>query len=438
MRALDLIRSKRDGAALTPTEIAYLVDGFTRGEIPDYQMAAFLMAVYFRGMTAEETAALTLAMVRSGTTLDLGALAARAVDKHSSGGVGDKTSLVLVPLVASADVPVAKLSGRGLGHTGGTLDKLEAIPGVRTALSDAEVVAQVMRVGCVIAGQSHQLVPADQQLYALRDVTATVDSIPLIAASIMSKKIAGGARGIVLDVKCGRGAFMKTEAAARALASAMVEIGAQVGRRTVAVLSAMDAPLGRAVGNALEVREAVEALTGRGPADLMDLCFALGGWMLVLGGRATTPEEGQRLLQDRLAGGAALEKFVEMVTAQGGEEAVARDPRRLPQAPIRAPVPAPAAGWIAAIDAEVVGLAVMRLGAGRARKEDRVDPAVGVVLERVVGDPVTAGDVLAVVHARTEEAAAQAVREVAAAYALGSSSPAPGPLVLGVLGPPDG
>jgi pyrimidine-nucleoside phosphorylase len=398
-------------------------------------MAAFLMAVYFRGLTAEETAALTLAMVRSGATLDLGPLAARAVDKHSSGGVGDKTSLVLVPLVASAGVPVVKLSGRGLGHTGGTLDKLEAIPGVRTTLSDAEVVAQAARVGCVIAGASRQLVPADQQLYALRDVTATVDSVPLIAASIMSKKIAGGARAIVLDVKCGRGAFMKTEAAARALADAMVAIGAQAGRRTVAVLSAMDAPLGRAVGNALEVREAIAALSGGGPADLVELCLVLGGWMLVLGGRTGTPEAGRRVLEDRLASGAALETFVAMVTAQGGQAAAVRDPERLPQAPVRAPVPAPRAGWVAAVDAEAVGMAAMRLGAGRARKEDAVDPAAGVVLERVVGDRVAPGETLAVVHARTQDAAARAVGEVAAAYALADSPPVPRPLVLGVVGP---
>jgi pyrimidine-nucleoside phosphorylase len=347
--------------------------------------------------------------------------------------VGDKTSLVLVPLVASAGVPVAKLSGRGLGHTGGTLDKLESIPGFTTALSQAQLVAQVQRIGCAIAGQSATLVPADAKLYALRDVTATVDCVPLIASSIMSKKIAAGSRAILLDVKCGRAAFMKTQADARALAEAMVALGRQVGRRTVAVLSAMDAPLGKAVGNALEVREAIEALGGRGPADLEALCLTLGGWMLGLGGRAANAADGAEALRERLSGGAGLAAFEAMVTAQGGDAAVVRDPSRLPQAPIQAAVPAPAAGIVVGIDGEAIGLAAMRLGAGRARKGDPVDPAVGVTLDRVVGDRVRAGERLATVHARTPEAAAGAAAEVAAAYAIGPQRPPAQNVILGVV-----
>lgn len=436
MRPYDLILKKRQGETLQADEIEWLVRGFTDGTVPDYQMAAFLMATCFRGMTAEETAALTLAMVRSGDVLDLGALAPRAVDKHSSGGVGDKTSLVLVPLVASAGVPVAKLSGRGLGHTGGTLDKLEAISGFRTELSASELVAQVQRIGCAIAAQSARLVPADAKLYALRDVTATVDSIPLIASSIMAKKIAAGAAGIVLDVKCGRGAFMKTPAEARALAEAMVAIGRLAGRRTVAVVTAMDAPLGRAVGNALEVREAIETLAGRGPADLEALCLALGGWMLVLGGRAPSAEAGRDALHRRLQDGEARATFAAMVAAQGGDPAVVHEPARLPAAPVLAPVPAPRAGVIRGVDAQAIGLAVMRLGAGRAHKGDAVDPAVGVVLERVVGDRVGVGDVLATVHARTPAAAAAGVAEVQHAYTMGAEIPRVPPIVLDVIQEP--
>ena len=432
-RPYDLIVRKRRGGALRPDEIEALISGFVDGSIPDYQMAAFLMATYFRGMSTEETAALTMAMVRSGEVLDLGPLAGRAVDKHSSGGVGDKTSLVLVPLVASAGVPVAKLSGRGLGHTGGTLDKLEAIPGFRTALSGAELVAQVERIGCAIAAQSATLVPADAKLYALRDVTATVDSVPLIASSIMSKKIAAGAAAILLDVKCGRGAFMKTEAEARALAETMVGIGRSVGRRTIAVLTAMDHPLGKAVGNALEVREAIDALAGRGPADLEALCLALGGWMLMLGGRAKTADDGAETLRSRLRDGSALATFSAMVAAQGGDAAVVRDPARLLQAPVQAAVPAPASGTVTGIDGEAVGLAAMRLGAGRAHKGDPVDPAVGIVLDRTVGDRVRAGERLATVHARTPEAAALAVVEIAAACTIGPGQPQAAPVISGVI-----
>ncbi len=433
MRPAELILKKRDGGALTDGEVEALVVGFVGGSLPDYQMAAFLMAVYFRGMTAAETAALTMAMVRSGEILDLGPLAARAVDKHSSGGVGDKTSLVLVPLVASAGVPVPKLSGRGLGHTGGTLDKLESIPGFRTDLSQAEFISQVQRIGCAIAGQSASLVPADARIYALRDVTATVDSLPLIAASIMSKKLAAGAGAILLDVKCGTGAFMKTASDARRLAETMVGIGRDMGRRAVAVISGMDHPLGRAVGNALEVREAIATLRGEGPPDLETLCLALGGWMLVLGRQAASPEEGARALQRRLRSGEALSKFAEMIEAQGGDSGVIDHPERLSQAPVRCRVLAEASGVIAAIDATAIGLIAMRLGAGRAKKSDPIDPTVGVVIERSVGATVRAGDLLATVHAGTQEAGGAAAREVAAAVTIREAAqPAP-PVILNVV-----
>ncbi|MGQ0548840.1 MAG: thymidine phosphorylase [Armatimonadota bacterium] len=434
MRAYDIILKKRNGGTLDAAEIEGLIGGFVDGTIPDYQMAAFLMAVYFRGMSPEETTALTSAMVASGATLDLGPLAARTVDKHSSGGVGDKTSLVLVPLVASAGVPVPKLSGRGLGHTGGTLDKLESIPGFRTALDEAEFIAQIEQIGCAIAGQTARLVPADAKLYALRDVTATVDSIPLIAASIMSKKLAAGAGAILLDVKCGRGAFMHSEAQARALAEAMVAIGRALGRRTLAVISAMEHPLGRAVGNALEVAEAVATLRGEGPKDLEDLCLTLGGWMLVLGDKARSAEDGAVELRRRLRSGEAMVKFSTMVEAQGGDVAAVWDPSRLPRAAVRVPVPSPASGVVTGIDGAAVGMAAMRLGAGRATKGDAIDSAVGVVLERSLGAVVEVGESLAVVHAQTASAAERAASEVAAAYTIGAKAPPARPLILDAVG----
>lgn len=433
MRAYDLIQKKRDGGALTAAELAFLLDGFVHGRVPDYQMSAFLMAVFFRGMTRRETADFTLAMVRSGQTLDLSGIRGRKVDKHSTGGVGDKTSLVLIPLVAACGAPVAKLSGRGLGHTGGTIDKLESIPGFRTALGAEEFTAQVNRIGCAIAGQTADLVPADKKLYALRDVTATVDSVPLIAGSVMSKKIAGGSDAIVLDVKAGSGAFMKTLDAARELARTMVDIGSEVGRRTVAVISDMAQPLGRAVGNALEVREAIETLTGGGPEDLRELCFVLGVHMLVLAEVAPTLAAARERLVQALGRGEALRTFEEMVRAQGGDASVLEEPARLPTAPAIAQVPAPAEGFVAAIDAEAVGIAAMTLGAGRAAKDDVIDPAVGVVLRKKVGDPVRRGDPLADVHARDWKQAEGAVAGVAAAYTVAAQPPARRALVHEVI-----
>lgn len=436
MSAHSLIKRKRDGGELSPEEIARLVGGYVREEISDDLMAAFLMAVYFRGMTARETAALTMAMVESGETIDLRAVRGVPVDKHSTGGVGDKTSLVLVPLAASAGVPVVKLSGRALGHTGGTLDKLESIPGLRTDLGPAELVAQVNRIGCAIAGQSARLVPADKRLYALRDRTATVESIPLIASSVMSKKIAAGSRAIVLDVKTGSGAFMKTSQEARALAHAMVDIGRAAGRPTVAVISRMDEPLGRGVGNALEVEEAVRTLRGRGPDDLRDLCLALGAQMMVLGGLAADQEAGRAALERHLARGDGLRKFMEMVAAQGGDASVIEDPGRFPRAPFQQPVPASADGVVTAIDAEALGNAAMLLGAGRARAGDRIDPASGMVLHRKIGDRVRRGEPLAVLHTTETARLAEAAPRVASAFQIGGAGPGPRPLVLEVLASP--
>jgi pyrimidine-nucleoside phosphorylase len=418
VRAYDLIQRKRDGGALTAEELTFLLDGFVQGRIPDYQMSAFLMAVFFRGMDPRETAELTRAMVRSGETLDLSRIRGTKVDKHSTGGVGDKTSLILIPLVAACGAPVAKLSGRGLGHTGGTIDKLESIPGFRAELGAEQFIEQVNRVGCAIAGQTPTLVPADKKLYALRDVTATVDSVPLIASSVMSKKIAGGSDAIVLDVKTGSGAFMKTIDAARSLARMMVAIGAAVGRRTVAVISDMAQPLGYSIGNALEVREAVAMLAGGGPEDLRELCLVLGSHMLVLAGVVDTPGAARARLAAALAGGTARRKFAEMIRAQGGDGSIVDEPDRLPTAPVREMVAAPADGFVGAIDAEALGIAAMTMGAGRAAKDETIDPAVGIILRAKVGAWVRRGDALADLHLRDRAQAGDAAARVAAAYGL--------------------
>jgi pyrimidine-nucleoside phosphorylase len=429
LRPAELIQRKRDGDELEPDEIAELVLAYARDAVPDYQMAAFCMAVYFKGLTPAETHALTDAMVRSGEVVDLSPLGRKVVDKHSTGGVGDKTSIALGPVVAACGVPFAKMSGRGLGHTGGTLDKLEAIPGFRVELAMHEFLAQVREVGMAIVGQTAELVPADKRLYALRDVTATVDIIPLIASSIMSKKIAGGADAIVLDVKVGDGAFMKTLASARELAEAMRELGARAGREVVCELTDMDQPLGRAVGNALEIREAVATLQGQGPDDLVELVLGATAHLLALSDLGVDHPEGRRRAEEALAGGAALEVYERWVRAQGGDP----DVEALPSAPVIRPVPADADGFVQGIAATAVGEAALALGAGRLRKGDEIDHAVGIVCLAKRGDKVTTGAPIAEVHARTDEAAETAIAEVGASYGIGPDAPERRPIVLDVI-----
>ncbi len=402
-RMVDVIEKKRNGEVLSKEEITFFVNGYTDGSIPDYQASAFLMAIYFKGMTAEEQGYLTLAMVESGDQIDLSAIEGTKVDKHSTGGVGDTTTLILVPLVAACGVPVAKMSGRGLGHTGGTLDKLEAIEGFHIELTEEQFVKQVNDLKLAVIGQSGNLTPADKKLYALRDVTATVDSIPLIASSIMSKKIAAGADAIVLDVKTGDGAFMKTEADAKLLAESMVAIGKQVGRQTMAVISDMSQPLGFAIGNALEVMEAINTLKGQGPDDLTELCLVLGSKMIVVGGKAESIDEARTMLKSVIADGSALELFGKLIEAQGGNAAIIHDPSLLPTAKYQIEVPALTSGYITKMEADDLGVAAMLLGAGRATKEDEIDLAVGIVLRKKIGDAVQQGETLAVIHTNTED-----------------------------------
>jgi len=438
MRAVDIIHKKRIGEALTVEEISSLISSYVTGDVPDYQMSAFAMAVCFEGMTASETAALTQAMVASGDQVDLSDIKGVKVDKHSTGGVGDTTTLVLGPLVAALGIPVAKMSGRGLGHTGGTLDKLESIPGLHTDLSVAALVAQVRDVGLAVAGQTGNLTPADKQLYGLRDVTDTVQSIPLIASSIMSKKLASGADAIVLDVKVGDGAFMKDLDQAHALARTMVAIGKQAGRKTVAVLTSMQEPLGRAVGNALEVREAIQTLRGAGPPDLTELCLTLGAEMVVLAGAASTVEEARRQLQEVIDNGQAIAKFKAFVTAQGGDGRVADDLSLLPKAPVIATWKALSTGFIATLHAEAMGRVAMRLGAGRAKHDDVIDPAVGLVILRKVGQQVQVGEAVVEVHAPTQDAAEQALRELDACIVVSTHAVRPIELVLDIVRSDDG
>jgi pyrimidine-nucleoside phosphorylase len=435
MRAVDLIRKKRDGGSLTAEEIGFLVDGYTRGRIPDYQLAAFCMAVFYRGMDDAETAALTGAMLRSGEVLDLSDVPGVKVDKHSTGGVGDKVSLALAPIAAACGAVVPMVSGRGLGHTGGTLDKLEAIPGFQVDLPVARFRDILATVGACLIGQTAEIAPADRKLYALRDVTATVESIPLIAASIMSKKLAEGIGALVLDVKVGAGAFMKRLEDAERLARVLAGIGRSMGVRAVALLTAMDEPLGLSVGNALEVAEAVELLRGGGPADLRQVTFALCAEMLVLADLARGEGEAASRVAAAVESGAALSKLREIVAAQGGDPRAVDDPGRLPRAARTLEVPAPVGGVVQAVDGEAVGLAAMALGAGRARVEDAVDPAAGVFLRKKVGDAVERGEPLAVLHCGARGEPPEAVAEhLARAWRVGSAPAAPGPLILKRIG----
>ncbi len=412
MRMTDVIEKKRDGGRLSAQEIEFFVSGYTAGRIPDYQASALLMAIFLRGMEGDETRDLTLAMAHSGEMLDLSDVARTVVDKHSTGGVGDKVSLVAVPAAAAAGLPVGKMSGRGLGFSGGTLDKLESIPGYRVDLSVAEFKDQLRRIGIVLTGQSADLAPADGKLYALRDVTGTVPSLPLIVSSIMSKKIAAGADAIVLDVKVGSGAFMKTLDDARALAVDMVRIGQQVGRKVVAHIADMNQPLGKAIGNALEVIEALETLRGGGPGDLVNHSVRIAGEMLHLGGVATNLDGGIRLAMEVLASGAALAKFRQLVEAQGGDPGYVDDPDRFPQAPVVLTVEAAEAGYVAGMAADEIGMAVVGLGGGREEKGQQIDHAVGVVVHVEIGDRVDPGQPLFTVHAASESAGQQAGRRV--------------------------
>lgn len=405
MRMVDLIEKKRDGQELSTEEIKFVITGYTTGDIADYQMSAFLMAVYFQNMTERERADLTLAMAESGDQIDLSAIDGIKVDKHSTGGVGDTTTLVLGPLVAACGVPVAKMSGRGLGHTGGTIDKLEAIDGFHVELSTEDFIKQVNDHKLAVIGQSGNLTPADKKMYALRDVTGTVNSIPLIASSIMSKKIAAGADAIVLDVKTGEGAFMKTPEDAKELAHAMVGIGNATGRKTMAIISDMSQPLGFAIGNALEVKEAIETLQGKGPEDLTELCMVLGSQMVVVGGKAETLEEARVMLEQVIENGQALDIFKQFIKDQGGNPAVVDDVTLLPQAEFVTEVHSKEEGYISFMEADEIGTAAMVLGAGRATKESEIDLAVGIVLHKKVGDFVKAGESIATIYSNTKEVA---------------------------------
>ena len=431
MRAVDVILKKRGGGVLSREEIRYFVDGATAGTVPDYQTAALLMAVVLRGMTAQETAWLTEAMVASGVRLDLRDVDGVKVDKHSTGGVGDKTSLILAPIAAACGVPVPMMSGRGLGHTGGTLDKLESIPGFRVDLSLAEMKRALARTRCVMIGQTAEIAPADKRLYALRDVTGTVESIPLISASIMSKKIAEGIDALVLDVKTGSGAFMKTEADSRRLAESLVAIGNGSGVKTEAVISAMDAPLGRAVGNALEVIECLEVLKGGGPTDLVDVSIELAARMLVLGKVADDLADADRRARETIRTGAALERFRQIIEAQSGDPHVVDDYSRLPHVPNRHVVEAERSGYVARLDAELIGRASVALGAGRDRVEDPVDPAVGISIRATVRDAVRTGDPLLELHYRDRARLQTALGLATQAIAIRDDQPPRAPLIVG-------
>jgi pyrimidine-nucleoside phosphorylase len=436
MRVADLIRQKREGAEITPEQINFLIGGYTRGEIPDYQISALLMGIVWRGMTHLEIAALTDAMLRSGRTLDLSDLPGKKVDKHSTGGVGDKTSLIIAPIVAAGGLVVPMISGRGLGHTGGTLDKLESIPGFNVNLSLADFRCVLGKCGCALIGATAEIAPADKKIYALRDVTATVESPALICASIMSKKLAEGVDALVLDVKTGSGAFLKSEREAVGLAELMVETGKRMGKRVVALITDMDQPLGRAAGNAMEVVESIEILNGKGPADLRELCIELSAWMFYLCERVASVNEGKWLAADQIDSGRAKEKFREIIRLQAGDDRVVDHPERLAKAQYTAEVTSPANGYAQITDCEKLGRACIALGAGRNTKEDAIDPAVGLFFHRKRGDAVKQGEVLCTIHYNSPERLDDARRLVAASFQITREAPTPQPLVRRVIGAP--
>lgn len=433
MRMYDLIMKKRNNEALSKDEISFMIDGYTHGIIPDYQMSAFTMAVYFNGMNAEETLALTLAMAESGDMLDLSAIKGIKVDKHSTGGVGDKTSLALIPMVAALGVCTAKMSGRGLGHTGGTIDKLESFPGFSTSISTEQFMRQVNEIGIAIMGQTADLAPADKLLYALRDVTATVDNMSLIASSIMSKKLAAGADAIVLDVKCGSGAFMKTEDDAYALAKEMTAIGNGADRKTIAVISDMDQPLGFAVGNSLEVKEAINTLKGQGPADFEELCLTLGTYMVLAANKAESAEDARAKLKEVIKNGKALDKLAEFVKAQGGDPAYVYDPDLLPKAAYIENICSDKEGYIEKIACDEIGISSLILGGGRETKESEIDLSVGLVLQKKKGDYVKKGDILAIMHGNDKNKMEIATNRFLAAYTIGENKPTPTPFIKDIL-----
>lgn len=433
MRMYDIIMKKRNGGELSKEEIDFFVEGYTKGEIPDYQVSSLMMAVYFQKMSERETYDLTMAMANSGDLLDLSAITGIKVDKHSTGGVGDKTSLALIPMVAACGIPVAKMSGRGLGHTGGTIDKLESFPGFTTALTRQQFIDNVNSIGAAIMGQTADLAPADKKLYALRDVTATVDNMSLIASSIMSKKLAAGADAIVLDVKTGSGAFMKEEKDAKALAQEMVKIGKNAGRTTVAVISDMDQPLGFAVGNALEVKEAIETLKGNGPKDFVELCMTLGSRMLIAGGVAADEKDAKEKLQTAIDEGSALKKLADFVKAQGGDPEAVYDTDLLPKASIIHDVVTTQAGYIGHIICDEVGICSLILGGGRETKDSEIDLSVGIVLNKKVGDRVEIGETLAVIHANDEGRLREAEKRFLAACRITSEAPAKTPFIKEII-----
>jgi pyrimidine-nucleoside phosphorylase/thymidine phosphorylase len=434
MRAVDIIRKKRDAGELTREEIQFLVQGATNDSIPDYQLSAWLMAVVWRGMTQAELAALTEAMLHSGEVLDLSDIPGIKVDKHSTGGVGDKTSLVIAPVVAAAGLPVPMISGRGLGHTGGTLDKLESIPGFNVNLSIADFRRVLKECGCALIGQTPEIAPADKKLYSLRDVTATVESPYLICASIMSKKLAEGIDALVLDVKTGNGAFMKQEKDAAYLAELMVETGRRMGKKMIALITDMEQPLGRKVGNALEVEECLEVLAGKGPEDLRELCLDLSAWMLTLGGKCAKVSEGREIAAELIANGRARDKFREIIRLQGGDASVVDDPARLPKAKHTAKAVSMKSGYVTAIRCEQVGIASMLLGGGREKREDSIDPAVGIVLEKKVGDEVKAGSTLCTIHFNSEARKGEALSMLGMSFEIGPTKPAARPMVRRIIG----